>query len=333
MVQTARAERVLPGEVWSAVNNSSAEVQAPPGTRGSDAIAAPTTVNKSETVPAESNVAAAAETVPTESNVAAAAAGIMGADSFSVSGGAHVPEIAAIRAKVSAEIELTKAEITKLRESCFKTSASAFGYANQGVDRPFRMACAATTGARIIQSRIEEYRLPSEFIPGDSQGSSLDDVIHIDFGHFPPKEAKIRQLGNLYLDPATGLPGQVSMRSLGALKILLGHFLYNEPLKEMQELVMTSIALMDGHLAEADSDLHTNSSKRIEYEGFSHHFFGPSLKAFAEMAQQCRNLKTVTVFGHEMCKELIDSKPLSDPRLRRILDVWKTGRRDHERAR
>ncbi|EJK73109.1 hypothetical protein THAOC_05287, partial [Thalassiosira oceanica] len=237
--------------------------------------------------------------------------------------GAHVPEIAAIRAKVAAEIELTKAEITKLRESCFKTHASAFGYANQGVDRPFRRACAATTGARIIQSRIEEYRLPTEFISGDSRASSLDDVIHIDIGHFPPREEKIRQLGNLYLDPATGLPGQVSMRSLGALKILIGHFLYNEPLKEMQEKVMTSIALMDGHLAEADSDLHTNSSKRTEYQGFSHHFLGPSLKAFAEMAQQCRNLKTVTVFGHEMCKELIDSKPLSDPRLRRILDVWK----------
>ena len=66
---------------------------------------------------------------------------------------------------------------------------------------------------------------------------------------------------------------------------------------------------MDGLLVDGDSDLHTNSSKKAEYETLSYHFFEPSLKAFEEMVKLCENLKTVTVFGHEMGMKMVDGRP------------------------
>lgn len=157
------------------------------------------------------------------------------------------------------------------------------------------------------------------FLPISPLVTALDDVYHIDFGHFPPREEKIQQLGILYLNPKTGVFGQVSMRSLCTLKVLIGHFIYGIPLKAMLKLVIGHIALMDGLMVDGDSDLHTDSSKKAEYEALTYLFFEPSLKAFEEMVMQCTELKTVTVFGHEMGRKMIDGTAFSTSRLQRIL--------------
>ena len=222
--------------------------------------------------------------------------------------------------KISAGIAPTKAENREVRRSCFQTPLSEFGYANQGTDRVFPLACNSTRGAQTIRSRIERYGLPSKFIPGDSRAKHLNDVLHIDICHYPLKEEEIRQSGILYLDE-NGVFGQVSMRTLCSVKVFLGYFHYGIPLKEMQERVVSSIALMDGISAEGDSDLHTNSTKRAAYEAFSFHLFGPSLEIFKEMVKRCKNLKTVTVSGREMCRKLIDSNGFRSSLLRRTLDA------------
>ena len=223
-------------------------------------------------------------------------------------------------AKISNGITPTKAEIREVRRSCFQTSSSEFGYANQGTDRVFPSACHASRGAQEIRSRIERHGLPSNFISGDSWANHLDDVLHIDICHYPPREEKIRQSGILYLDE-NGVFGQKSMFTLCSVKVFLGHFHYKIPLKEMQQLVVSSIALMDGISAEGDSDLHTNSSKKAAYDALSYHLFEPSLEIIKEMVKRCRSLKTVTVSGHEMCQKLIERNGFESPLLRRILNA------------
>ena len=229
-------------------------------------------------------------------------------------------EIAAILGKIEAGVKLQKGEITKIREHCFKTPASDFPCSQQGLKRPFRVACANTEGAQIIQQLIEDKDLPNQFVPGDSHVRCLGDVIHLDMGHFAPIEENIREKGNLYLDPKTGLPGQVSLRSTHSLKTLIGHFVYGKPAKEMQDLVMSRTALVDVLMADADSYLHTDSTKSAKYDAFFRRFYGPSRKVLKEMIMQCKNLETITVFGHAMCKEMNDDGPLNSSPLRKLLN-------------
>jgi len=139
-------------------------------------------------------------------------------------------------------------------------------------------------------------------------------------GHFAPIEENIREKGNLYLDPKTGLPGQVSLRSTHSLKTLIGHFVYGKPAKEMQDLVMSRTALVDVLMADADSYLHTDSTKSAKYDAFFRRFYGPSRKVLKEMIMQCKNLETITVFGHAMCKEMNDDGPLNSSPLRKLLN-------------
>ena len=221
--------------------------------------------------------------------------------------------IAAIREKIQAGAKLQKGEITKIREHCFKTPASDFPCSQQGQQRPFRDACANTEGAQIIQQLIEDKDLPNQFVPGDSHARCLGDVIHFDMGHFAPIEENIREKGNLYLDPKTGLPGQVSLRSTHSLKTLIGHFVYGKPAKEMQDLVMSRTALVDVLMADA-------STKSDEYDAFFRRFYGPSRKVLKEMIMQCKNLETITVFGHAMCKVMNDDGPLNSSPLRKLLN-------------
>lgn len=228
--------------------------------------------------------------------------------------------IAAIRGKIEAGVKLQKSEITKIREDCFVTPASDFPCSQQGLQRPFRAACANTEGARIIQQLIKDKDLHNQFVPGDSYVRCLGDALHFDMGHFPPIEKNIRERGNLYLDPTTGLPGQVSLRSTHSLKVLIGHFVYGKPAKEMQDLVMSSTALVDVLMVDADSYLHTDSTKSDEYDAFFRRFYGPSRKVLKEMIMQCTNLETITVFGHAMCEKMIDGTPLDSSPLRKLLD-------------
>ena len=205
----------------------------------------------------------------------------------------------------------------KLRKWLFTATESDV---NQSTNRPFREACSKSRGAEKIRSLIEKHNLPTQFIPGDSHARSLDDVLHFDIGHYPPKEKEIRQSGILYLNPKNGVFGQVSVRSLHTIKALIGYFIYGVSIKMMLKLVASHIALMDGLLVEGDSDLHTNSTKRAEYEALSHHLLHPSLNVLKEMLKLCKNVKTVTVFGQEMGRTLIDGSTFSSSLLRRTLD-------------
>ncbi|EJK55371.1 hypothetical protein THAOC_24902, partial [Thalassiosira oceanica] len=262
---------------------------------GSDAVVVPSAPTSSAAAagsPMEADAPTSSRASSTHRDLPANSKPNAAADT-SAGAGATPPKIAATLAKISAGIEPTKDEILKLRKWCFpELSESDSGHVNQGADRPFREACAATEGAKKIQSLIEKHNLSTNLTP------SLDDVYHIDFGHFPPKEEKIQQSGILYINPKTG----------------------------DAELVIGHIALMDGLMVDGDSDLHTDSSKKAEYEALTYRFFEPSLKAFEEMVMQCKYLKTVTVFGHEMGRKMIDGTAFSTSRLRRILD--KCGRTD-----
>ena len=202
-------------------------------------------------------------------------------------------EIAAALAKCSsgAYHKLTGAEIQKLVDSCFTTPASGYEYPKQGPNRPFQEACAATKGGQRLRKKTAG--TDQDYVSGDSHASSLDNVKHLDVIHFPVKGC-VEKGGNLYLTQETGLPGQVSMRALGSLKVKIAVLLYGISPEEAQELIMSQFAMMDAISVTEDPYLHSDKSKKAEYAAFEERYLKDSLMSIAEMAAKCRNLQAAS---------------------------------------
>ena len=108
------------------------------------------------------------------------------------------------------------------------------------------------------------------------------------------------------------MPSQRSMWKPFKMLVWIGAGLYEEEPDEMQELVMSSSALVDGIAVSGASDLHTDDSKADEYDLFHERFFGPSLEALEGVIPLFLNLKSIVVLGGEMCRSLVDTGRLSD---------------------
>ena len=229
--------------------------------------------------------------------------------------------VAAALAKCSlgAYHELEDAEIRKLVDSCFTTPASGYEYPKQGPNRPFQEACAATKGGQRLRRKTAG--TDRHYVSGDSHASSLDNVKHLDVIHFPVDNCV--ENGNLYVAEKTGLPGQVSMRSLGSLKVNIAVLGYGIPPDEAQELMMSSFAMMDAISVTADPYLHSDKSKKAEYAAFEERYLADSLMSIGEIAEKCPNLTTLTVHGYAMCEALVNFKPLHSPAIRRLLEKYK----------
>ena len=108
------------------------------------------------------------------------------------------------------------------------------------------------------------------------------------------------------------MPSQRSMWKPFKMLVWIGAGLYEEEPDEMQELVMSSSALVDGIAVSGASDLHTDDSKADEYDLFHERFFVPSMDALEEMIPLFPNLKCIIVLGGAMCGSLVDTGLLRD---------------------